>query len=43
MLENTIRKKLDGNEIQEVEDNLLKGILIKRRSLTPFITVVKAI
>jgi hypothetical protein len=33
----------DENEIQEVEDHLLKGILLKRRSLTPLITVVKVV
>jgi hypothetical protein len=33
----------DENEIQEVEDHLLKGILLQRRSLTPLITVVKVV
>ena len=33
----------DENEIQEVENHLLKGILLKRRSLTPLITVVKIV
>jgi type II secretory ATPase GspE/PulE/Tfp pilus assembly ATPase PilB-like protein len=33
----------DENEIQEVENHLLKGILLKRRSLTPLITIVKIV
>lgn len=33
----------DENEIQEVEQHLLKGGLLKRRSPTPLITVVKVV